>query len=523
MSLLLQALQKASKSRESAPQPVGGPSGGAMSRGLAGALELEPGEIEPSGGPPTDFDALTPKAPERAPEPGPAEERIEEFATARPAQAATVLSAAGGGVKQASRASVALDWARDHPVHVFAGLALAFLLAYGAYVYVAVTNPALFTGTSPGGGPNRNTGPLAKGPQPTPATTAPTTTGANSDLLLDDIAPGAPQGAPATAAVVAADRAAGDTRTVADAGPAAGSAEVSAPAAPARETVPADAGARLPTKPQESSGGTAPPTQSPVAKPTTVLRDPGTGGATAAGMSRPAAGDTISARPAGTPRKAPSKRARAGTSADAEDGALRIRTTDLASKVAAYLNEGYEAFQSGRVDEASQAYGRALSTDATNTDAMIGLAAIAWHEGRPEAASEYYYRVLQLDPQNAQAQAGLIGLMGHVDPVSAESRLKQLIAREPSDVLYFTLGNLHAGQRQWAPAQQAYFQAHQLDPTNPDYAYNLAIGLEHLGQPRLALGYYRKAMELARTRGRSGFDPRQVSTRIDRLSVALER
>ena len=48
---------------------------------------------------------------------------------------------------------------------------------------------------------------------------------------------------------------------------------------------------------------------------------------------------------------------------------------------------------------------------------------------------------------------------------------------------------LHAGQsvrraRQWAPAQQAYFQAHNSQPDNPDYAYNLAVGLEHLSQPQ---------------------------------------
>ena len=51
------------------------------------------------------------------------------------------------------------------------------------------------------------------------------------------------------------------------------------------------------------------------------------------------------------------------------------------------------------------------------------------------------------------------------------------------------LGNLYADQSQWAPAQQAYFQAHHLEPDNPDYAYNLAVGLDHAApaeaRPRL--------------------------------------
>ena len=33
-----------------------------------------------------------------------------------------------------------------------------------------------------------------------------------------------------------------------------------------------------------------------------------------------------------------------------------------------------------------------------------------------------------------------------------------------------------------------------MQPDNADYAYNLAVGLEHLGQPKLALTYYRKAL-----------------------------
>ena len=48
-------------------------------------------------------------------------------------------------------------------------------------------------------------------------------------------------------------------------------------------------------------------------------------------------------------------------------------------------------------------------------------------------------------------------------------------------------------------AQSAYFKALELDGTNPDYAYNLAISLEHIGQPSIALTYYRLAFELANT------------------------
>jgi tetratricopeptide (TPR) repeat protein len=107
-------------------------------------------------------------------------------------------------------------------------------------------------------------------------------------------------------------------------------------------------------------------------------------------------------------------------------------------------------------------------------------------------------------------------MVGRVDPLASETRLKQLIAREPSGFLYASLGNLHAEQNQWAAAQQAYFHAFQIEPSNPDYAFNLAVGLEHLGQRGIAAGYYRQALDLARLRGHAGFDQARVAARLAR-------
>ena len=116
----------------------------------------------------------------------------------------------------------------------------------------------------------------------------------------------------------------------------------------------------------------------------------------------------------------------------------------------------------------------------------------------------------------------MIGLMGRADPAASESRLKQLIAREPSAFLHFSLGNLYADQSQWTQAQQSYFQAHHLEPDNPDYAYNLAVGLDHLRQNKLALNYYRRAEQLATGQGRSNFNLAHARERIRALTTQLE-
>jgi tetratricopeptide (TPR) repeat protein len=186
------------------------------------------------------------------------------------------------------------------------------------------------------------------------------------------------------------------------------------------------------------------------------------------------------------------------------------------------LPQAYAALQSGQLDQAQRLYNDVLGAEPKNVDALLGLAAVAVREGNSDEATRRYLYLLELEPRNAFAQSGLIALLGRADPVAAESRLKQLIAREPSAHLYFTLGNLYADQSQWAAAQYAYFQAHHLEPSNPDYAYNLAVGLEHVSQPKLALGFYQRAMQLAAVKGRANFNLAQAQERIGKLVAQVE-
>jgi tetratricopeptide (TPR) repeat protein len=153
---------------------------------------------------------------------------------------------------------------------------------------------------------------------------------------------------------------------------------------------------------------------------------------------------------------------------------------------------------------------------------MLGLAFIATQENRNDDAMREYLRILRLDPRNTVAQAAMIGLVGRADPTGAETRVKQLIAREPSSFLHFILGNVYADQSAWPQAQQSYFQAQALEPDNADYAYNLAVSLDHLRQSKLALNYYRRAETLASARGRANFNVSQARERIRSLSGQAE-
>jgi tetratricopeptide (TPR) repeat protein len=179
------------------------------------------------------------------------------------------------------------------------------------------------------------------------------------------------------------------------------------------------------------------------------------------------------------------------------------------------LARAYEAFKNNQYQAAKALYQEAERADPKNTDSLLGLAAIAAIEGNSNEASRLYFRALELDPKNATAQAGIISLGGRADPTNSEVRLKALIAKEPSAHLYGVLGGIHADQSQWAQAQSAYFQAHHLAPDNADYAFNLAVSLEHLNQPKAALTYYQKALSLPQDR--LSFDRAVAEARVAAL------
>jgi tetratricopeptide (TPR) repeat protein len=182
------------------------------------------------------------------------------------------------------------------------------------------------------------------------------------------------------------------------------------------------------------------------------------------------------------------------------------------------VGSGYAAYLAGDLPTARADYQQALREEPGNRDALLGLAALDVRAGRVEAAEAAYLRLLQADPRDAHAHAALIALRaGRFDPVAAESRVKVMLAENPAaHVLNFTLGNQFAQQGRWAEAQQEYFKAYAAEPENADFAYNLAVSLDHLRQPALALQYYERAVALAKVRGAS-FDIAAAQSRAAQL------
>jgi Flp pilus assembly protein TadD len=183
------------------------------------------------------------------------------------------------------------------------------------------------------------------------------------------------------------------------------------------------------------------------------------------------------------------------------------------------LLDAYQAYQRGDYVTAAQGYRQVLGKDAHNRDALLGLAATAQQQGQDEASQRYYRQMLVLDPRDPVAHAALSAYWPG-DAGDTESRLRQLLAGQPrSAALHFALGNLYAEQSNWGDAQQYYFNAYTLEPSNAQFAFNLAVSLDHLGQGKLAAQHYQQALQLD-VSGNSGFDHAQAQQRLNELNTA---
>ena len=199
-----------------------------------------------------------------------------------------------------------------------------------------------------------------------------------------------------------------------------------------------------------------------------------------------------------------------GPSIKRDNTAIKTINPDLASGYDALVNKNYLF--------AEQKYKQVIQADPFNIDAYLGLATIAASTGNLSLANNYYQKALEIDPKNTTAQAGLAALQSTQNITASESQLRAQIANGPPDaVAYTTLGHVYVTQKSWGEAQQAFFEAFRLNPSNPDYAFNLAVSLDHLHQYKLAREYYDKALQLGQTQP-AEFDRGQVIARINQIA-----
>jgi tetratricopeptide (TPR) repeat protein len=212
-------------------------------------------------------------------------------------------------------------------------------------------------------------------------------------------------------------------------------------------------------------------------------------------------------------KRGKSKKLQFGESIASPSASINVsKTKSEAAGVNPVLMSAYEAYNAGDDAKAQKLYKQVLQRDVRNVDALLGLGAIASRQGRDADANGWFSKVLEVDPRNSMAQAALLDSQPQGNETNSESRIKNMLAKHPDDAnLHVALGNLYAEQNQWPAAQQAYFDAYSLN-ASADNAFNLAVSLDQMGKPKLALPYYQRALEQASST--SSIDKAALQARI---------
>ncbi|MEM7564868.1 MAG: tetratricopeptide repeat protein [Pseudomonadota bacterium] len=185
----------------------------------------------------------------------------------------------------------------------------------------------------------------------------------------------------------------------------------------------------------------------------------------------------------------------AASDSDNRSSSLEITTNAKLAEKDKLLSEAYAAYQSGNDAEALAKYNEVLELDPGNRNALLARAAINVQNNNSSAAIEDYQALLLANPQDSLAMTSLITVANY-SPEETESQLKLMIRDEPqSPYLNFALANSYGAQGRWQEAQGYYFTALENNPDDPNYAYNLAVSLEHIAKPKVAMSYYQRALD----------------------------
>lgn len=196
-----------------------------------------------------------------------------------------------------------------------------------------------------------------------------------------------------------------------------------------------------------------------------------------------------------------------------QSASIQVSKSQSPPAVSPVLMNAYNAYLAGNDQEAQNLYKRVLQRDTRNVDALLGLGAIAEREGRIDDALGWYQKVLEIDPKNATALSAYAASVVQDDQTSV-LKLKNMVAEHPNDAnAHANLGAYFAGQSQWVEAQQSYFEAYRLNAT-AENAFNLAVSLDQMGKPALALPYYQQALAQVTASPSSTIDISALQARI---------
>jgi len=152
----------------------------------------------------------------------------------------------------------------------------------------------------------------------------------------------------------------------------------------------------------------------------------------------------------------------------------------------------------GDAKSAKSQYEAALTADARNVDAMIGLGDIAAKGGKPEEAIGHYRKALKIEPANAIASNNLAWILAEQGKSLDEARiLAQAATKAGGDSYvdaYDTLGWVYYQRGEYSQAVISLSKAKSLAPRRLDIAGHLGLAYAKAGRKKEAVVELKRAL-----------------------------
>ena len=149
---------------------------------------------------------------------------------------------------------------------------------------------------------------------------------------------------------------------------------------------------------------------------------------------------------------------------------------------------GVALIKQGRLEEAADELGQAVTDDTTNSSSCVCLGLIADCRGRPDEAIPQFERALALNPRNSEAHGDLAVALCQVGRMDdGIEQFHEALAIDPDDAsAHANLGLALAQKGQEEPAIEQMQTALQIDPKSIEAHYQLGNLLARRGQSNLA-------------------------------------
>jgi tetratricopeptide (TPR) repeat protein len=155
------------------------------------------------------------------------------------------------------------------------------------------------------------------------------------------------------------------------------------------------------------------------------------------------------------------------------------------------LNMAYDAFTIGDLESAAYYYKILLREFPNDDNVMFQLAATYQLMMQDNDAIQLYMKIVEKDPSNYDAINNMSIIMSSRDPDMALRELNKIrIKNNQQHQIMAQLGTIKIAIGKVDEGIEDLFTANNLNPGNPYYIYNIAIGFDKKGDYKSAIQYY---------------------------------